>query len=201
MVSVFDVIKIGLVLITMRMYDDIMHGGDDSLNQLKLPIAVFLGLIVLTWLGSGTAVAISWIYFFALNHILYKALSHRPFWSFILPLIPYLAISVAISMGYFPNLQIDVKLVCSLITVFLSAFIFEWLNGTSERKPAIFIYIFSIGAVAMIVFNDLNIVSFIVGVLGLLISLLLLIFNPRHVQFWWMLTILLIRVITMNFGE
>lgn len=39
--SFFDLMKIVLVLIGLRMYDDVMQSEDESLDKLKLPLLIF----------------------------------------------------------------------------------------------------------------------------------------------------------------
>jgi len=198
--SFFDLMKIVLVLIGLRMYDDVMQSEDDSLDKLKLPLLIFFGLIILSWFGDGIEVALLWVYFFALNHILYKALSHRVFWSYVLPALQYPVVFIAITYTYFVDFQIDFHFLLSAFVVFLCAVVFEWLDSSSEQPHSFLIYVFTMIIITLIVFNQLNIISFVAGVFELLCMLVLFIFFKKNMRFWWLLIILILRIIALNFG-
>lgn len=197
--SFFDILKIVLVLVSLRLYDDVIQSENDSLQELKLPLVILLSLSALCWIQGGLDLSAFWIYFFALNHILYKALGHRNFWAFVLPALQFPAILVALTFTLWRG-WIDRIYLISAVSIFLSGLIFRWLEQSEERKQPIWIYLFSSIVVAGTFLNYMSVLSFILAI-GALISLLILfLFCKRNMDLWWALIIGLLQIGAFNFS-
>lgn len=197
--SFFDIVKIALALISLRLYDDVIQSENDSLVKLKLPLVVLLSLSALSWLPDGLDLSVMWIYFFVLNHILYKALGHRNFWAFVLPTLqfPFLLLSLTFTLwrGW-----IDLIYVLSAVSIFLSALVFRWLEQSEDRRQPLWIYLFSSVVVAMAFLNFKTALSLIAAIGALFCLLILFLFCKRKMHLWWALIILLLQVVAFNFG-
>lgn len=197
--SFFDLMKILLALLCLNFYDDIFKGYDKAQDRHKLALVFCLFFSVLSWLANSIDLAAMWIYFFVLNHILYKALAHLEFWSFIIPVFKYPVIFFSISAIYFRELKFDFPFFLSCVAIFLSGLVFHWLERIKEGRRSFVIYLFSVLVIAILVFNQMNMVSFTAGVLALICMTLFFVFAKRNVQFIWVLIVLLLRVAALNF--
>ena len=195
--SFFDVMKIGLVLISLRMYDDVIQSEDDSMNKLKLPLVLLLSLSALSWLQDGLDLTSFWIYFFILNHILYKALGHRNFWAFVLPTFQFPFILIALTYPLWRGM-IDLNYVVSAVSIFLSALVFRWLEYSEDRRQPIWVYLFSSIVVAIAALN-FTVPSLIAAIGATCCLLILFLFGKRRMHLWWALVVLLMQVISFNF--
>lgn len=197
--SFFDVMKIVLVLISLQLYDDVIQSEDDSLARLRLPMVLLLILSAFAWLQDGLDLSMMWIYFFLLNHILYKSLGHRSFWAFVLPALQFPVILVALTYPLWGGM-IDLIYVVSAISIFLSALVFRWLEHSEDRRQPIWIYLFSSIVVAITVLNFKTALSLAAAIGALLCLLILFLFCKRKMHLWWALVILLLQVTAFNFG-
>lgn len=197
--SFFDVMKIVLVLISLRLYDDMIQSEDDSLDKLKLPLVLMLSLSALSWLQDGLDLSALWIYFFIFNHILYKALGHRNFWAFVLSALQFPVILVALTYTLWRG-WIDNIYLLSALSIFLSALVFRWLEESENRRQPVWIYLFSSVILAITVLNFTSAVSLVSAVGALFCLLILFMFCKRNIHLWWALIILLLQVAAFNFG-
>jgi hypothetical protein len=191
--------KIVLVLISLRLYDDMIQSEDDSLDKLKLPLVLMLSLSALSWLQDGLDLSALWIYFFIFNHILYKALGHRNFWAFVLPALQFPVILVALTYTLWRG-WIDNIYLLSALSIFLSALVFRWLEESENRRQPVWIYLFSSVILAITVLNFTSAVSLVSAVGALFCLLILFMFCKRNIHLWWALIILLLQVAAFNFG-
>jgi hypothetical protein len=194
--SFFDVMKIVLVLISLNLYDDVIQSDDDSLDKLKLPMVLLLSLSALSWLQDGLEVSMMWIYFFVINHILYKALGHRGFWAFVLPALQFPIILLALTYTLWRGM-IDLIYVVSAISIFLSALVFRWLEHSEDRLQPIWVYLFSSIVVAISVLN-LTVPSLIAAIGAVFCLLILFLFCKRKMHLWWAIIVLLMQVTAFN---
>ena len=197
--SFFDVLKIFLLVLSLQLYDDVVQSEDDSLVKLKLPLVLLLCLSALSWITDGIDLCMLWVYFFVLNHILYKALAHRNFWMFVLPALQYPVFVLALTYRIWRG-KIDKIYVLSAISIFLFALVFRWLEQSENRLQPIWLYLFSSIILAINVWNFTTVLSLVVavGALFCLISLFLLCKVKMHL--WWALIVLLMHVVAFNFG-
>jgi hypothetical protein len=195
--SFFDIVKILLVLISLRLYDDVIQHEDESLEKLKLPLVLLLSLCTLAWLQDGLDLSVMWICFFALNHILYKALGHRNFWAFVLPALQFPFILFALTYTLWRG-WIDLIYVLSAVSIFLSALVFRWLEQSEYRRQPLWIYLFSSVIVAITVLNFNTAISLAAAVGALFCLLILFFFCKRKMHLWWALIILLLQVTAFN---
>jgi len=191
--------KIVLVLISLRLYDDMIQSEDDSLDKLKLPLVLMLSLSALSWLQDGLDLSALWIYFFIFNHILYKALGHRNFWAFVLSALQFPVILVALTYTLWRG-WIDNIYLLSALSIFLSALVFRWLEESENRRQPVWIYLFSSVILAITVLNFTSAVSLVSAVGALFCLLILFMFCKRNIHLWWALIILLLQVAAFNFG-
>ena len=196
--SIFDVMKIVLVLISFRLYDDVIQSEDDSLEKLKLPLVLMLCLSALSWLQDGMDLSAMWIYFFVLNHILYKSLGHRSFWAFVLPALQFPVILIALTYKLWHG-RIDKIYLLSAITIFFSALVYRWLEESEDSRKPIWIYLFSLLVVAITVLNFMTVVAFAAAVGALFWLLILFLFCKRNIHLWWALVVVLMQVVAFNF--
>jgi hypothetical protein len=195
--SFFDLMKIVLVLIGLRLYDDVIQSENDSLDRLKLPLVLILSLSALSWLQDGLDLTTMWIYFFLLNHILYKAMGHRNFWSFVLPALQFPVILVALTFTLWRG-RMDLVYLLSAVSIFLGALVFRWLELSEDRRQPIWIYLFSAMVVAITVLNFLTVPSLFAGIGALFGMLILFFFCKRKMHLWWALIVLLMQVVAYN---
>jgi hypothetical protein len=191
--------KIVLVLISLRLYDDLIQSEDDSLDKLKLPLVLMLSLSALSWLQDGLDLSALWIYFFIFNHILYKALGHRNFWAFVLPALQFPVILVALTYTLWRG-WIDIIYLLSAFSIFLSALVFRWLEESEDRRQPIWIYLFSLIVAAITVLNFMTVIAFAAAIGALFFLLILFLFCKRNIHLWWALVVLLLQVVAFNFG-
>lgn len=197
--SFFDVMKIVLVLIGFRLYEDVIQTEDNSLEKLKLPLILLLSLSALCWIQDGLDLTAMWIYFFALNHILYKALGHRNFWVFVIPAFQFPFILITLTYTLWHG-WIDRIYMLSAITIFLSSLVFRWLEQSEERIQPVWIYLFSSIIVAITVLNFTTALSLAAAIVALFFLLILFLFCKRRIHLWWALVVLLLQVFAFNFG-
>jgi hypothetical protein len=197
--SFFDIVKILLVLISLRLYDDVIQHEDESLEKLKLPLVLLLSLCTLAWLQDGLDLSLMWICFFALNHILYKALGHRNFWAFVLPALQFPFILFALTYTLWRG-WIDLIYMLSAVSIFLSALVFRRLELSEDRRQPLWIYLFSSVIVAITVLNFNTAISLAAAVVALFCLLILFLFCKRKMHLWWALIILLLQVAAFNIG-
>jgi hypothetical protein len=197
--SFFDVVKIVMVLIGLCLYDDVIQSDDDSLDKLKLPMVLLLSLSALSWLQYGLEVSMMWIYFFVINHILYKALGHRGFWAFVLPALQFPIILLALTSTLWRGM-IDLIYLVSAISIFLSALVFRWLEHSEDRLQPIWVYLFSSIVVAISVLN-LTVPSLIAAIGAVFCLLILFLFCKRKMHLWWAIIVLLMQVVASNVWE
>ena len=190
--------KIVLVLISFRLYDDVIQSEDDSLEKLKLPLVLMLCLSALSWLQDGMDLSAMWIYFFVLNHILYKSLGHRSFWAFVLPALQFPVILIALTYKLWHG-RIDKIYLLSAITIFFSALVYRWLEESEDSRKPIWIYLFSLLVVAITVLNFMTVVAFAAAVGALFWLLILFLFCKRNIHLWWALVVVLMQVLAFNF--
>ncbi|MFA9220453.1 MAG: hypothetical protein ACEQSL_04640 [Sediminibacterium sp.] len=191
--------KIVLVLISLRLYEDVIQSEDNSIEKLKLPLVLLLSLSALCWIQDGLDLSALWIYFFVLNHIQYKALGHRNFWAFVLPALQFPMILVALTFSLWRGM-IDLIYLVSAISIFLCALVFRWLEQSEERIQPVWIYLFSSIIVAITVLNFTTALSLAAAVVALFFLLILFLFCKRRIHLWWALVVLLLQVFAFNFG-
>jgi len=194
--SFFDVMKIALLLIGLRLYDDVIQSDDDSMERLKLPMVLILILSAFSWLNDGLDLSMMWVYFFVINHILYKALGHRGFWAFVLPALQYPIILLALTYTLWKGM-IDLIYLLSAVSIFLSALVFQWLEHSEERLQPIWIYLFSCLVVATAVLN-LTVPSLFAAIGAVLCLLILFLFCKRKMHLWWAIIVLLMQGVANN---
>jgi len=195
--SFFDLVKIVLVLMSLRLYDDVIQSEDDSLEELKLPLVILLSLSALVWFQDGMDLSVIWIGFYALNHILYKALGHRNFWAFVLPALQFPVILIALTYTLWSG-RIDKIYVLSAVSIFLCALIFRWLEHSENRLQPIWIYLFSSIVLALTVLN-FSTVTALVSAIGAMFCLLILFsFCKQRMHLWWALIVLLMQFAAFN---
>jgi hypothetical protein len=195
--SFFDLVKIVLVLMSLRLYDDVIQSEDDSLEELKLPLVILLSLSALVWFQDGLDLCVIWIAFYALNHILYKALGHRNFWAFVLPALQFPVILIALTFTLWSG-RIDKIYVLSAVSIFLCALIFRWLEHSEDRLQPIWIYLFSSIVLALTVLN-FSTVTALVSAIGAMFCLLILFsFCKQKMHLWWALIVLLMQFAAFN---
>jgi len=197
--SFFDVLKIALVLISLRLYDDVIQDKDDSLDALKLPLVLFLSLSALAWLQDGLDLSAMWICFFVFNHILYKALGHLDFWAFVIPAFQFPVILLAVTFPIWHG-EFDKIRLLSAGSLFFSALVFRWLEQSDDHRQPIWIYLFSSLVVAMIVFDFTSLLSFLAAIVALICLLVLFLFCKRRMHLWWAIIVLLLQLVAFNFG-
>jgi hypothetical protein len=188
-----------MVLIGLCLYDDVIQSDDDSLDKLKLPMVLLLSLSALSWLQYGLEVSMMWIYFFVINHILYKALGHRGFWAFVLPALQFPIILLALTSTLWRGM-IDLIYLVSAISIFLSALVFRWLEHSEDRLQPIWVYLFSSIVVAISVLN-LTVPSLIAAIGAVFCLLILFLFCKRKMHLWWAIIVLLMQVVASNVWE
>ena len=194
--SFFEVMKIVLVLIGLRLYDDVIQSKDDSMDKLKLPMVLLLSLSALSWLQDGLDLTAFWIYFFMLNHILYKALGHREFWAFVLPALKFPVILIALTYTLWRGV-IDLLYIFSAVSIFLGALVFLWLECSEDRRQPIWVYLFSSTVVAIAALN-LTVPSLIAAIGAACCLLILFLFGKRRMDLWWALIVLMMQVTAFN---
>ena len=197
--SFFDVMKVVWVLISLRLNEDVIQSENDSLRKLKLLSLLLLSLSAVSWIQDGIDISAMWIYFFVLNHILYKALGHRNFWAFVLPAFQFPVISVALTFSLWRG-WIDKIYLLSAFSIFLSALVFLWLEQSEERRQPIWIYLFSSIVVAVTFLNYVSVLSFVLAIGAMICLLILFLFCKRKMHLWWAVIVLLLQVISANFG-
>jgi hypothetical protein len=190
--------KIVLVLISLRLYDDLIQSEEDSLEKLKLPLVLILCLSALSWLQDGMDLSAMWFYFFVLNHILYKSLGHRSFWAFVLPALQFPVILVALTYTLWRG-WIDNIYLLSALSIFLCALVFRWLEESEDRRQPLWIYLFSLLVAAITVLNFMTVVAFAAAVGALFCLLILFLFCKRNMHLWWALVVMLMQVVAFNF--
>ena len=195
--SFFDVMKVVLALISLRLYDDVIQCEDDSMEKLKLPLVLLLSLTALSWLQDGLDVSMLWIYFFVLNHILYKALGHRNFWAFVLPAFQYPAILIALTFTLWKGM-VDLIYVLSAISIFFSALVFRWLEHSEDRRQPIWIYLFSSLVLALAVLSFLTVSALFSAIGAMFCMLILFSFCKQKMHLWWAIIVLLMQVTAFN---
>lgn len=195
--SFFDIVKIVLVLITMRLYDDVVQSENDSLVKLKLPLVILICVCALSWINAGIELSMFWIYFFMLNHVFYKALGHRRFWAFVLPAFQFPIVSIALNYRLWDGV-IDLIYLVSAVSIFLSAIVYRWLEHSEDRRHPIWIYFFSSIVVAIAILNFSSALSFAAGVGAFLCLVVLFLFGKQKTHLWWALIVLLMQIAAFN---
>ena len=191
--------KIVLVLISLRLHEDVIQNEDDSLEKLKLPLIVLLSLTALLWLQDGLELSAMWIYFFALNHIFYKALGHRNFWAFVLPAFQYPILLVALTFTFWQG-WIDGIYLLSALSIFFGALVFRWLEHSEDRRQPVLIYLLSLVIVAITVLNFRSELSLFAAIAALACMIILFLFGKRKMHIPWALIVLLLQLVAFNFG-
>jgi len=194
--SFFDIMKIVLVLISLNLYDDVIQSNEDSMDKLKLSVVLLLIVSAISWLKDGLDVSMMWICFFVINHILYKALVHRSFWSLVLPALQFPMILLALTFTLWRGM-IDMIYVVSAFSIFLSALVFRWLEHSEDRLQPIWIYLFSAIVVAVVLLN-LTVPSLISAIGAAFCLLILFLFCKRKMHLWWAIIVLLMQVVAYN---
>jgi hypothetical protein len=167
------------------------------MEKLKLPLVLLLSLTALSWLQDGLDVSMLWIYFFVLNHILYKALGHRNFWAFVLPAFQYPAILIALTFTLWKGM-VDLIYVLSAISIFFSALVFRWLEHSEDRRQPIWIYLFSSLVLALAVLSFLTVSALFSAIGAMFCMLILFSFCKQKMHLWWAIIVLLMQVTAFN---
>ena len=191
-----------LALVAMRLYEDVLRSEGDSIDRLKLPLLLILVISAISWMTEGLDLTMVWVYYFVVNHILYKALGHRRFWSFALPALQYPILLLALTFSFW-NGMVDMVFFISAISIFLIALVYQKLEKSEELKQPIWVYFFSSFVVAFIVFNGVwnyfSVLSLAAGIGALISMSVLFLFCKKRKHLWWSLIILILQIISVNF--
>lgn len=213
--SLFNVFKILFMLWSMRLYDDVMQWENDqefedriytqetSRSKLILPLVLSLTLSVVLCVNDSLDynMAAIWLYFIVVNHLLYKALVHKPFWSFLLPLLKYPVLYFYISFSYVISEELTFNDSSSALALLLSFVVYDLIDNREEGSFSILIYGLVALSVALMLIPNMNVVTFISGVIIMIIALVLVIlnFNRQIVPMVWLVLILLFKLIVNNY--
>lgn len=213
--SLFNVFKILFMLWSMRLYDDVMQWENDkefsdriytqesSRSKLILPLVLSLTFSVFLCVNDSLdyQMAAIWLYFIVVNHVLYKALVHKPFWSFLLPLLKYPVLYFHISFNYVISEELSFNDSSSATALLLSFVVYDLMDNREESSFPVLIYgLVSLSVVLMLIPN-MNVVTFISAIILLILVLVLVIlnFNRQIVPMVWLVLILLFKLIVNNY--
>lgn len=197
----------------MRLYDDVMQWENDaeyseriythpeSHSKLILPLVLSMAISVFI---SGTdspdfSMASLWLYFIIVNHVLYKALVHKNFWAFVLPLIKYPFLFFYMSISYANNEDISYVEYSNAIALFLVFVIYDLLDNRSAERPVVTLYFLMVICFFLLFLTNVNAVSLISGTILLVTALILIHLRKRVVSIFWLLLILIFKLILNNY--
>lgn len=211
--SLIDVLKVFLMLWVMRLYDDLMQWENDaefseriytnpeSRSKLFLPLVLSMAISVfICWSDSPDfSMASLWLYFIIVNHVLYKALVHRNFWAFVLPLIKYPFLFFYMSISYGLNQDISVVEFGSGLALFLTFVVYDLLDSRSNERPIVVLYFLMVICFFLLFLTNVNAVSLTSGTILLVTALILIHLRKRVVPIFWLLLILIFKLILNNY--
>lgn len=211
--SLMDVLKVFLMLWVMRLYDDVMQWENDaeyseriythpeSRSKLILPLVLSMATSVCICRSDSPdfSMASLWLYFIIVNHVLYKALVHRNFWAFVLPLIKYPFLFFYMSISYGINQDISVVEFGCALALFLTFVIYDLLDNQSNERPVVVLYFLMVICFFFLFLTNVNAVSLISGTVLLVTALILIHVRNRVVPIFWLLLILIFKLILNNY--
>lgn len=215
LLSLLQVIKLLFILFALRLYDDVMQWENDSefseriytneksRSKLILPLILSLALSVLICATDGHdfTIALLWLCFLLLNHILYKALVHLSFWSFILPLLKYPVLYFYLSLCYYTTDDFTVSDLLNQYALLLSFVVYDLIDVGEKRKIPFFIYFLVALSIALMLIPNLTLVSLISAVIVLILSVILILVNYKRsiLPLAWLFLILIFKLIANNY--
>jgi len=213
LLSLIDVLKVFFMLWVMRLYDDVMQWENDvefderiythpeSRSKLILPLVLSMALSVSFCLSDSPdfSMASLWLYFILVNHLLYKALVHRSFWAFILPLLKYPFLFFYISLSYGFNENINYLEYANASGLLLAFVVYDLLDNQSTDKPSVVLYFLIIVCLALLFLASMNVVSLISGLAILLAAFIVVHSKKEIVPLVWLLLILIFKLISNNY--
>ncbi len=211
--SVMDVLKVFVMLWVMRLYDDVMQWENDaeyseriythpeSRSKLILPLVLSMATSVcICWSDSPDfSMASLWLYFMVVNHVLYKALVHRSFWAFVLPLIKYPFLFFYMTLSYGLKGDISIVLLGSSLALFIVFVVYDLLDNRDKEKPIVALYFLIVFCFVLLFMKNVNAVSLISGTILLVTTLILIHLRKRVVPIFWLLLILIFKLILNNY--
>jgi hypothetical protein len=211
--SLVDVLKVFLMLWVMRLYDDVMQWENDaefsdriythseSRSKLILPLVLSMATSVcISWSDSPDfSMASLWLYFIIVNHVLYKALVHRNFWAFVLPLIKYPFLFFYMSISYAISEDVSYVEYSNAITLFLVFVIYDLLDNRSAERPVFALYFLIVICFILLFLTNVNAIALIGGVALLVIALILVHLKKEVIPILWLLLILIFKLILNNY--
>lgn len=214
--SIVHVVKLLFMLFAMRMYDDVMQWENDSeftdriythsasRSKLILPLVLSLALSVLSCATDGGAdftIAMLWLCFLVLNHILYKALVHLSFWAFLLPLLKYPVIYIYLGACYYSSDDITVNDLLNQQALLFSFIVYDLIDDPTKKKVPIIVYFLIALSIAFMLIPNLNVVVLISAIAILLLSIILIVVNFKRqiVPLLWLFLILIFKLIANNY--
>lgn len=211
--SLIDIVKVFFMLWVMRLYDDVMQWENDvehveriytqseSRSKLILPLVLSMALSVGFCLNDSLdfSSAALWLYFIIVNHVLYKALVHRSFWAFVLPLIkyPFLFFYMSFSFGF--NQEITYIEITSATALFLAFVVYDLLDNQSTDKPPVVLYFMIVFCLALLFLASVNVVSLISGLAILAAAFIVVHSKKEIVPIVWLFLILIFKLILNNY--
>jgi len=213
LLSLIDVLKVFFMLWVMRLYDDVMQWENDvefderiythpeSRSKLILPLVLSMALSVSFCLSDSPdfSLATMWLYFIIVNHVLYKALVHRSFWAFVLPLLkyPFLFFYISLSYGFIENVSyIEYT---SASGLFLAFVVYDLLDNQTSDKPPVVLYFMVVFCLALLFLASVNVVSLISGLAVLAAAFIVVHSKKEIVPLVWLLLILIFKLISNNY--
>lgn len=211
--SLIDLVKVFFMLWVMRLYDDVMQWENDaeyseriythpeSRSRLILPLVLSLALSVGFCLNDSPdfSMAALWLYFIIVNHVLYKALVHRTFWAFVLPLIkyPFLFFYLSFSFGF--NQEITYVEITSAVALFFAFVVYDLLDNLATDKPPVFLYFTIVFCLSLLFLASVNVVSLISGLAILAAAIIVVHSKKEIVPIVWLFLILIFKLILNNY--
>ena len=209
--SLIDIVKVFFMLWVMRLYDDVMQWENDfehveriytqseSRSKLILPLVLSMALSVGFCLNDSPdfSIAALWLYFIIVNHVLYKALVHRSFWAFVLPLIKYPFLFFYMSFSF--NQEITYVEITSATALFLSFVVYDLLDNQSTDKPPVVLYFMIVFCLALLFLASVNVVSLISGLAILAAAFIVVHLKKEIVPIVWLFLILIFKLILNNY--
>jgi hypothetical protein len=184
-------------------FEDRIYTQETSRSKLILPLVLSLAFSVFLCVNDSLDynMAAMWLYFLVVNHVMYKALVHRPFWSFLLPLLKYPVLYFHLSFNYVINEELTFNDSSSALALLLSFVVYDLMDNREEGSFPVSIYGLVALSVVLMLIPNINVVTFISGIIIMIIALVLVIlnFNRQIVPMVWLVLILLFKLIVNNY--